>query len=158
MSNVQPGGPGQREVYSPRIRAELIPVLYHTARAKTMPMTSLVDVLLYKALAVEPIPAEARGYLTGISVGGADAILSEMAGLEGDLELKLRSARADPFDNIAEVEAWYHGCEHGLLRSRQLLARGGKQSEARNREQMNVLRLLNVFRKECRRVLRERGA
>ncbi len=158
MSTAQYLRGGERKPYSPRIRTELIPVLYHTAKAKSMPMTSLVDVLLYKALAVEPLPVEARGYLKDIRIGAPDAILSDITGTESDLELKLRSTPADAFENTAEVEAWYRGCEHGLLRSRKLFAREGKQTDAMNREQMNVLRLLDVFRNDSRRVLQERGA
>lgn len=149
---------GEHKLYSPRIRPELIPVLYYTAKAKTMPMTSLVDILLYKALAVEPIPAEARGYLSGVQIGAPEVVLSDITGVESDLELKLRSTSADAFENVAEVEAWYRGCEHGLFRSRKLFAREGKQTEAMNREQMNVLRLLDVFRNNSRRAIQERGA
>lgn len=40
-------------MYSPKIDEELIPVLYHTARAKRVPMTVLVTNLIGKALATE---------------------------------------------------------------------------------------------------------
>ena len=46
-------------MYSPKISEDLIPVLYHTARAKRMPMTKLVDKLIRKALATESLPYEA---------------------------------------------------------------------------------------------------
>ena len=47
-------------MYSPKIDEELIPVLYHTAKAKGIPMTRLVTILIGKALATEedlPQPA-----------------------------------------------------------------------------------------------------
>lgn len=40
-------------MYSPKIDEELIPVLYHTAKAKGVPMTRLVTILIGKALARE---------------------------------------------------------------------------------------------------------
>lgn len=148
----------ERKLYSPRIRADLIPVLYHTAKGRTMPMTSLVDILIYKALAVEPIPPAARGHLTGIRIGAPDSLLTDDSGAESDLELKLHAASADAFENVAEVEAWYRGCEHGLLRNRKLFEREGKQTETTTREQVNVLRLLDSFRRDTRRMLLERSA
>ena len=47
-------------MYSPKIDEELIPVLYHTAKARGIPMTKLVTILIGKALAAEenlPLPA-----------------------------------------------------------------------------------------------------
>lgn len=148
-----------RAVYSPRINAELIPVLYHTAKAKTMPMTSLVDILLYRALAVEPLPREARGYLTDMKLRQrSQAGLTATTSVESDLEERIRATPADAFAKTAEVEAWYQGCEHGLLRSGQLLARHEGSTDARAEERLNVLRLLNVFRHDSLRVLTECGA
>jgi len=46
-------------MYSPKISEDLVPVLYHTARARRMPMTKLVDKLIRKALASESLPHEA---------------------------------------------------------------------------------------------------
>jgi hypothetical protein len=151
-------GVNGHEVYSPRIREELIPVLYHTAKARRMPMTSLVDLLLYRALAVEPVPETARNYLSRVCMGSPDAKLSDVAGVESDLELKLRAASADAFESPAEVEAWYRGCEHGLLRGRQLLARRGQQTDAKTGEQLRLLNLLNMFRHDSRRLLAESAA
>ena len=48
-------------MYSPKISEDLIPVLYHTARAQRMPMTKLVDKLIRKALASEVLSHEAAG-------------------------------------------------------------------------------------------------
>ena len=47
-------------MYSPRIDEALIPTLYHTAKARRMPMTRLVSDLIRKALATEALPREAQ--------------------------------------------------------------------------------------------------
>ena len=46
-------------MYSPKIDDSLIPCLYHTARARRIPMTRLVAQLLRKALKVETLPEAA---------------------------------------------------------------------------------------------------
>ena len=46
-------------MYSPKIDEALIPVLYHTARAKGIPMTKLVTLLIGKALVSENLPEPA---------------------------------------------------------------------------------------------------
>jgi hypothetical protein len=46
-------------MYSPKIDETLIPAIYHTARARRMPMTRLVAQLLRKALRAEVLPQEA---------------------------------------------------------------------------------------------------
>lgn len=40
----------RKTMYSPRIREDLIPKLYHAAKAKRIPMTTLVNRILEKAL------------------------------------------------------------------------------------------------------------
>ena len=47
-------------MYSPKISEDLIPILYHTARARRMPMTKLVTLLIRKALAAEHLPEKAQ--------------------------------------------------------------------------------------------------
>ena len=46
-------------MYSPKIDEGLIPCLYHTARARRVPMTRLVAQLIRKALRTELLPQEA---------------------------------------------------------------------------------------------------
>jgi hypothetical protein len=46
-------------MYSPKIDEKLIPVLYHTAKAQGVPMTTLVNQLLIRALAQENLPPAA---------------------------------------------------------------------------------------------------
>ena len=46
-------------MYSPKIDEALIPALYHTARARRVPMTRLVAQLIRKALKTELLPQEA---------------------------------------------------------------------------------------------------
>ena len=46
-------------MYSPKIDDSLIPCLYHTARARRIPMTRLVAQLLRKALRAETLPEAA---------------------------------------------------------------------------------------------------
>jgi hypothetical protein len=46
-------------MYSPKIDESLIPALYHTARARRVPMTRLVAQLIRKALKTELLPQEA---------------------------------------------------------------------------------------------------
>ena len=48
---------------SPKIDENLIPVIYHTARARRIPMTRLVKQLLRKALRAEVLPQEAKDAL-----------------------------------------------------------------------------------------------
>ena len=43
-------------MYSPKIDEELIPVLYHIAKDRGVPMTRLVTMLVGKALAHEDLP------------------------------------------------------------------------------------------------------
>jgi len=47
-------------MYSPKIDEALIPVLYHAARTRRMPMTKLVSLLIRKALATEDPPEQMR--------------------------------------------------------------------------------------------------
>lgn len=51
-------------MYSPKIAEGLIPALYHTAKAKRMPMTRLVEILIRKALAAEDMPQAAMDVLS----------------------------------------------------------------------------------------------
>ena len=46
-------------MYSPKIDESLIPALYHTARARRVPMTRLVAQLIRKAMKTELLPQEA---------------------------------------------------------------------------------------------------
>ena len=50
-------------MYSPKISEDLIPALYHTAKAKHIPMTKLVRDLILKALASEELPENALSCL-----------------------------------------------------------------------------------------------
>ena len=47
-------------MYSPKIAEDLIPVLYHAAKAQGVPMTALVNRLLTEALANENQPQTAH--------------------------------------------------------------------------------------------------
>ncbi|MCG3148186.1 MAG: hypothetical protein PCFJNLEI_01629 [Verrucomicrobiae bacterium] len=46
-------------MYSPKIDEKLIPVLYRAAKARGIPMTTLVNRLLTEALVRETVPAPA---------------------------------------------------------------------------------------------------
>ena len=48
-------------MYSPKISEELIPLLYRLAKAKAVPMTTLVDRLIRRALTSEELAEEAVG-------------------------------------------------------------------------------------------------
>lgn len=50
-------------MYSPKIDESLIPALYHTARARRVPMTRLVAQLIRKALKAETLPEAALAAL-----------------------------------------------------------------------------------------------
>lgn len=55
---------------SPKIEESLVPVLYHTAKDRGIPMTSLVTILIGKALANERLTAPAIEALSGfVGVG-----------------------------------------------------------------------------------------
>ena len=41
-------------MYSPKIKETLIPMLYHAAKARNIPMTKLVEELITEALAKRP--------------------------------------------------------------------------------------------------------
>ena len=47
-------------MYSPKIAEELIPVLYHIAKARSLPMTRLVDRIIREALVREDLPSAAQ--------------------------------------------------------------------------------------------------
>jgi hypothetical protein len=58
-------------MYSPKISEDLIPILYRTAKARRIPMTKLVDLLIRAALAAEthseetaPISGEVTSHTT----------------------------------------------------------------------------------------------
>jgi len=55
-------------VYSPKIDEQLIPVLYHAAKALGVPMTALVNRLLSEALAKENLPQTARDAFASYAV------------------------------------------------------------------------------------------
>jgi len=54
-------------MYSPKISEEIIPVLYKLRRHRGIPMTKLVQQLLFKALSVELLPEEIKDMLPGTS-------------------------------------------------------------------------------------------
>ena len=45
-------------MYSPKLSDSLIPVLYRLGKARRMPMTKLVHLLIVKALSTEELPEE----------------------------------------------------------------------------------------------------
>ncbi len=47
-------------MYSPKIEETLVPVLYHTAKDRGIPMTRLVSILIGKALSSEALPISAN--------------------------------------------------------------------------------------------------
>lgn len=61
-------------MYSPKITEELIPVLYHTAKSKGVPMTRLVEQLIRTALADEDLPEAARDILSSCSMDPRNAV------------------------------------------------------------------------------------
>ena len=138
-----------RRVYSPQISPELIPVLYRTARAKAVPMTSLVDALLYKALAVENMPDEARSYLA--KVGHIPAL--ETAIGAGGLEKMLRNEDVAPFADEREIDAWYRGSEYGLMRLQRLYESRGTTPDSTAPDHLKVLALLKMFRSDGKRMV-----
>ncbi len=54
-------------MYSPKIADELIPRLYHLAKARKVPMTQLVTKLLGEALTNEEPPESAMEAITGFA-------------------------------------------------------------------------------------------
>lgn len=62
-------------VYSPKIREELIPALYHYSQHLNEPMTRTVDRLLYRALKEESLPDSASSLLPN----GEDPYFRELA-------------------------------------------------------------------------------
>lgn len=103
-------------MYSPKICEELIPVLYHTAKAQALPMTRLVDKLIYRALLLEPLPFEAFQRLPAQrTVISLPSKLDQLA--DGwSLDRVFRDSGAFPFRDSAEVDAWYASSIHGLWR------------------------------------------
>ena len=66
-------------MYSPKIDEELIPVLYHVAQARRMPMTRLVTELIGQALATED-----RTLIFYESPGRVLALLQDIIKIMGD--------------------------------------------------------------------------
>ena len=64
-------------MYSPKISEELIPVLYHAAKAQGVPMTDLVNRLLTEALAKENLPQTARDALASYAVPATEVCFSQ---------------------------------------------------------------------------------
>jgi hypothetical protein len=62
-------------MYSPKIDDKLIPALYHTARARRMPMTRLVAQLIRKALKAEALPQEAKDALLAVGQTEYEVVL-----------------------------------------------------------------------------------
>ena len=54
-------------MYSPKIRDELIPVLYHYSKHMEEPMTRTVDRMIYRSLRQAPLPSEASIQLPDLS-------------------------------------------------------------------------------------------
>lgn len=131
-------------VYSPKISDELIPVLYRAARARRVPMTRLVDRLIVKALAVEPIPMEAAQRLQPYSMFFTEGAPPQ------SLEARLNETL--PFRYAWEVEAWYHGCVHGIARA-VALHRQETLSEAADSGAGRLLELSRSLRDQCVLVL-----
>ncbi len=53
-------------VYSPKIREELIPALYHYSKHLQEPMTRTTDRLIYQGLATESLPEPVTLVLPGL--------------------------------------------------------------------------------------------
>jgi hypothetical protein len=64
-----------RYMYSPKIDEKLIPTLYHTARARRVPMTKLVAQLIRKALKAEILPADAIDALAVVNQSEYEVVM-----------------------------------------------------------------------------------
>ncbi|MCG2680682.1 MAG: hypothetical protein L6455_12080 [Kiritimatiellae bacterium] len=64
-------------MYSPKIDEKLVPCLYHTARARQMPMTRLVAQLISKALSAEALPEEAKHALA-VAMANENVVVMEV--------------------------------------------------------------------------------
>lgn len=62
-------------MYSPKIDEGLIPALYHTARARRVPMTRLVAQLIRKALKTEMLPADAQNALAATTQSEYEVVM-----------------------------------------------------------------------------------
>ena len=62
-------------MYSPKIDEGLIPALYHTARARRVPMTKLVAQLIRKALKTEMLPADAQNALAAATQSEYEVVM-----------------------------------------------------------------------------------
>ncbi|MFA6286014.1 MAG: hypothetical protein WC661_01420 [Opitutaceae bacterium] len=105
-------------MYSPKIHEKLIPVLYRTADARSLPMTRLVDELLFKALAVEPIPLAAYAHFHPYRI--APAPRRDDAVIEASPTALLEAPDVHAFRYAEEVDAWHQASMHGLRRAARL--------------------------------------
>lgn len=106
-------------MYSPKISEELVPVLYQAARAHGENMTTLVDRLLYQALAINPLPPEAFSRIHKAVENSRFHIQTPIGAATGaieELETLCRAPNLRPFYRSAEIDAWYSGAVHGLCR------------------------------------------
>lgn len=144
-------------MYSPKISENLIPVLYHTAKARGVRMTGLVDRLLYRALALEPMPAEAftrfrayrvpaTNYLPAFASGAAFGTAAELTQI-------FHSNAAHPFRDPREVEAWYSSSIHGFCRALELILDRAGEDPSREPDKLEFFRRLSALRIEAHRML-----
>jgi len=61
-------------MYSPKISADLIPMIYQKAKASSKPMTKVVDEILRVHLGVEPMHKQVRRVQDGIQVQSASEL------------------------------------------------------------------------------------
>lgn len=105
-------------VYSPKITEELIPVLYRAAKDQAVPMTALVDRLLFQALAVEPMsPATYEAFVPyQLAVGPIHKGEARLIGIRVEAPL-LSTQNMIPFRHAGEVDAWYRASVNGFYRT-----------------------------------------
>lgn len=127
-------------MYSPKINERLIPALYRSAKAQSLPMTKLVDRLLLQALSVEPLPAEA--YAMFLPYQMASGISFEpLINSSGESIENLRTrVGASAFRHGKELDAWCQSTAYGLCRASELAAAGSAATMQPHRELLRALR------------------
>ena len=108
--------------YSPKVREDIIPSLYHYSKSVGKPMTKTVNRLITRGLLLEPLPAEAIEALPDDAMElmrkkGLEDLALEKGNITPVTDLHAKSELAQPYLGLDEVLDWYHSAIDGLARA-----------------------------------------
>lgn len=108
--------------YSPKVREDIIPSLYHYSKSVSRPMTKTVNRILTRGLLLEPLPAKAIETLPDDAMEtmrkkGLEDIALEKGNITPVTDLRSKSESAEPYLGLDEVVDWYDSAMYGLARA-----------------------------------------